>query len=173
MKKFYAILLALTVILSAFMLTGCGKIEVSEIDSAETDSSETNPPEAELVISDESGDIEVSTDYCALHYPSSWADSVNATIESENGIETVGFYGDIDNHEKQLLFEIVFNSDEGDELGTLGEGEDAVAVCMNVPKPVFDESWSEDEQTTFFAMQEDVNYVVEELCSIENFTPSY
>lgn len=160
MKRFYLILLGCIVVLSTFELVGCG----DTMYSGEKKLSE------EIVVSDESGDIEVSTDYCVLHYPALWADRISVTVESKNGIEKVGFYGTVDNHEKQLLFEIVFNSDDGIELGKLSIDKDTVPVCMNVPELVFDETWNSDEQTTLFAMQEDLNYVVEKMRSTENFT---
>lgn len=158
MRRFCSLLLACMMIMSAFLLTGCNE------------DSKKEKAGSEIALSEETGDLVVTTNFFELHYPAIWEDRVSVAAEEKDGVETVAFYGKVDNHDKQLLFEIVFNYSDGIVLGEYVKDKNTVSVSMNVPEFVFDETWNTDEQTTLYAMQEDVNYVVQSMSSIDGFT---
>lgn len=107
------------------------------------------------------GLLEIETKYCSLYYPSKWKDSITVKYSNEAGYK-IEFYGNIKKKETLHLFDICFNSDDGELLGYFNR-EEAVNVSFNVYEVKFDETWTQDEKDQIYSMQEDVNYIIKML----------
>ena len=107
------------------------------------------------------GSLEIETKYGPLYYPSKWKDQIDIKY-TENAGYKVEFYGTVVGKESVHLFDICFNSDNGELLGYFNR-EEAVNVSFNVYEVKFDETWTQGEKDQIYSMQEDVNYVIEML----------
>lgn len=108
-------------------------------------------------------DIVISTDYGALHYPTYWKEYVNIQQKQKEDVITVTFQTEIEDKDC-TLFEILIGDCDGTIVGSL---EDADGVQRNVylkaaelPETI---DMSEDEESRFYAMQEDLNYLIDNL----------
>ena len=114
--------------------------------------------------------IEIVTKYGTLLYPKEWESNLrNEIVDSD--VYKVEFYGTVEGKKEQHLFDLLFNGTEGYNLGTLTT-ETGEAVQINIESYDFelDDSWTEDEKFTLYAMQEDINYTIGMLSENENFT---
>ena len=116
--------------------------------------------------------IEISTKYGTLLYPKEWESNLRTEIV-DSDVYKVKFYGTVEGKTEQHLFDLLFNGTDGYNLGTLKteSGED---VAINIVSYDFelDDSWTEDEKFTLYAMQEDINYTIGMLAENGNFTVS-
>lgn len=137
------ILLALVMLLT---ITACNIKENAENNGSETDTTSTG----EINMEDSTFSILVCG--LTLKYPLKWQDKVSVTT-SENRVCFA--YGDT------KLFDLTFNTDEGDILGTV-EGEEYTVIRMV--------SYSfETENQELYAMQEDVNVILQNLMNDYTF----
>jgi len=113
--------------------------------------------------SETDGDVVVETPYCSLSYPGDWGDMLKIEHRDED-VYAVDFFGQIEGKEKILLFTVIFGGDEGSLLGTIkdGDGND-ISVNITFNDIEFDNSWTEVEKNRIYAMQEDANYLMDEL----------
>jgi len=114
---------------------------------------------SETIVSE---DVIVETPYCNLVYPGKWAEIL--VVEQDEETHTVHFYGNVEGKAKQLIFSVYFGGEEGDEIATVkDENGSSVSVRIAWSELEFDDSWSEGERNTLYAMQEDVNYLIDAL----------
>lgn len=113
--------------------------------------------------------ITVETPYCDLVYSGIWGTDLYTEQIEENGYR-VCFYGKTEGIEPQLLFEIRFGGDQGSLLGRLEENNTPVYLIYYEMDP----EWNLTQQAIdkLYAMQEEVNVIVENLKQEEAFTPS-
>lgn len=131
---------------------------------------ETVEVDSENQVEESGGDFVVETPYCDLYFPEEWADQVE--VEQEEGdVHAVSFYGMVDGKERKLLFDVLFGEEVGSEIGTLNVDGQDIRVAIQFANINVDETWTEDETNTIYSMQEDVNYLMDELKNMENFTP--
>lgn len=133
-----------------------------EVDSKIVDAQMDNVDDTEAYF------FEIETQYCKLYFPEMWKDNIEIRYKEEMGYK-VGFYGVVENKEAQLLFEVCFNSDDGELLGYLEIDEDIVNISIDINDIVFDDSWEEEEMQQIYTMQEDVNFVIDTLNKNENY----
>ncbi|MBP3310224.1 MAG: hypothetical protein J6L05_05370 [Ruminococcus sp.] len=116
--------------------------------------------------------IEIVTKYGTLLYPKEWESNLRTKIV-DSDVYKVEFYGTVEGKTEQHLFDLSFNGTEGYNLGTLTT-ETGEAVQINIESYDFelDDSWTEDEKFTLYAMQEDINYTIGMLAENGNFTVS-
>lgn len=112
--------------------------------------------------------IEIQTDYCKLYFPESWKEQIKVKISKEAGYK-VQFYGLVEGHEPQHLFDVCFNSDEGMLLGYLENGDEVVNLSIDLMEFEFDESWKQEEIDQIYAMQEEMNFVMNTLSKNDNY----
>lgn len=114
--------------------------------------------------------IEISTKYGTLLYPKEWESNLRTEIVDKDEYK-VEFYGTVEGKKEQHLFDLFFNGEKGYNLGTLTT-EAGEAVQINIESYDFelDDSWTEDEKFTLYAMQEDINYTIGMLSENGNFT---
>ena len=116
--------------------------------------------------------IEIETKYGTLYYPLEWEKNLRTEIIDKDEYK-VEFYGTVKGKAEQHLFDLIFNGEVGYNFGTIRteSGED---VTINIESYAFepDNTWTEDEEFTLYAMQEDINYTIGMLAESENFTIS-
>ncbi|MBR6647227.1 MAG: hypothetical protein IKL09_06910 [Clostridia bacterium] len=114
--------------------------------------------------------IEISTKYGTLLYPLEWEKNLRTEIVDKDEYK-VEFYGTVEGKKEQHLFDLFYNGEKGYNLGTLTT-ETGEAVQINIESYDFelDDSWTEDEKFTLYAMQEDINYTIGMLLENGNFT---
>ena len=149
------LIILLGVLAVLFMKGGTGENN----DAAE---SETFSPMGD----EEAGDspMTIDTKYGNLYYPARWEKRLETKVKSNE----VTFYAVIDK-EKTKLFNVFFDSEEGSVVGHLEIDGKTVPVSVLVEELPADNDWSEGEAFSIYAMQEDVNYVIENLRNEPNF----
>lgn len=142
-----------------------GKSDSSTATVEQTDANEAEEVKStieEMIESEEAFTIE--TPYGNLYYPAKWEGQFRVeSVEDDN--YTVQFYATLEGKEEQHLFDIVYGEVEGVALGTLDETE----VYMVYGDISLDGDWTEEEENTIYAMQEDVNYLMGMLQKEEGF----
>ena len=141
----------LCVALLCGLLAGCGNDKVQE-EQNDNVSADTIPE-----------DLVVHTEYGDLHYPDRWQEYVTIWQEQNGSTVTVTFETK-SGEESYELFRILIGGDGSDVVGSL---TDSVGTQRNVYLYVDtlpeDSGLEEAEQTRFYAMQEDLNYLIEHL----------
>lgn len=121
---------------------------------------------------DERESIEIVTKYGTLLYPLEWEKNLRTKIV-DSDVYKVEFYGTVEGKAEQHLFDLIFNGETGYNLGTLTtETGEAVQINIESYDFEFDDSWTEDEKFTLYAMQEDINYIIGMLSEGGNFSIS-
>ena len=114
--------------------------------------------------------LKVETKYGELYYPDTYEDCVETKINDENGYK-VEFYGLVDGKEPQHIFDVCFNSDDGDLLGYIDntKAEEIVNLSIDLIELDFDDSWTDDEMNFIYSMQDERNFVIDNLKRIDNY----
>lgn len=105
--------------------------------------------------------IEIETQYGILNFPGKWKEYL--TIETIDD-KSVAFYSTLAYHDPVLLFTVSFGEGMGD-ISTeihLKDGS-VVNVHLFIEELKFDNTWSEEEIDVVYSMQEELNYLLEEL----------
>lgn len=122
----------------------------------ETVPAETLPPEM-------AEDMAIDTPHGELHYPSKWADDLTTRIDEMNGY-TVAFYCSMEGHEDVYLFAVHFGGGQGSYVKTVWDGNgNSVDIRLSVTELSLDDTWTQEESDVAYAMQEDLNYLLEKL----------
>lgn len=110
----------------------------------------------------------IETPVVDLNYPEKWKDQVRVE-QLEGDLYTVRFFAILEGKEEQHIFDVVFGKTDGLLLGTLEQTE----IYLVYNEIAFDESWSEEESNEIYAMQEDVNCIIEMLQKEEGFVAAF
>ena len=121
------------------------------------------PEEPEVQYSD----IEIDTPYAKLTYSGKWANQMRAQ-RAEGEVFTLKFYGKINSKPEVYLFALSLGvaDDEAAIVIDGTQGRLGIGIAMN--EMVFDDTWSEDEKNTIYAMREEVNYIIENIVFIDS-----
>lgn len=124
----------------------------------------TEPPETTALPKEEpTGDMALDTPYCVLRFPSRWAENLLTEVEKADGY-SVHFYGKFGSYEKQRLFTVHFGGSAGAFFGKVKDADgNMVEVRISAYELNLDESWSSEESARIYAMQEDLNYLLDNL----------
>lgn len=108
-------------------------------------------------------DVAVHTDYGDLHYPERWREYV--TIRQEQNGNTISVAFETKSGEETYeLFEILVGDDSSEVVGSLTDDTGTQRnVYLRVEELPADSDLGETEQTRFYAMQEDLNYLIDNL----------
>lgn len=143
--------------------TGAEQIQQTQTTPSET----TLPPETTLPSAEPAF---VATPYGVLYYPANWEESFSArTTRGENYL--VSFYGTTDGVELPL-FSVSFGnaSAEGHLFGTIDDGQGgSVEVRVNVIQFAEEDSWDTGTVETFYAMQDEVNTIIDQIYQLPGF----
>lgn len=146
MKRKICAVLAVGAMLFALLLNGCEKTEKG------TENQVNN-----------ANDIIISTQYGDLHYPDQWTEFVRTEQKNENDIVVVSFTAEI-NSKAYPLFDVTIGGENANSVGTLTDSAGTPRnVSINVDEIVQDPELTEGEQNRLYAMQEDLNYLIDTL----------
>lgn len=179
MKMIRNVLLAVVFLLVAaiaVMLFSIKKQEKPELPEtvpaatvAETTVPETQPTEVVInnpVVRDydvvELAEGEISTPYGSLHYPEAMADHLLIANTSQQPY-TLEFYAVMEEKPELRLFDISLGEGSGGNMGTVETSQGAVPLNVTIYELTMDETWSEGEITTAYAMQDVVNEMIEQM----------
>ena len=141
----------LCVIFVCGLLAGCGNDKVQE-EQKDNVSANTIPE-----------DVVVHTDYGDLHYPDRWQEYV--TIRQEQNGNTIAVTFETKSGEETYeLFKVLIGDDSCEVVGslTVDSGTQRNVYLHGEELPA-DSGLEETEQTRFYAMQEDLNYLIDHL----------
>lgn len=144
---------------ATFLISGCS--ENNYLDTGENQQEE--PAQAEEQ-SEKKGDyIVVDTDFGTLYYPDQWTECVEVDqATSEKAIE-VSFDAVI-NDVQYPLFRVVIGEGDGAKVGELTDDSgETHSVYMHTEEIQEDPNLTEGEQNRLYAMQEDLNYLIDHL----------
>ena len=141
----------LCVIFVCGLLAGCGN-DNGQKNQNDNASADTIPE-----------DIVIRTDYGDLHYPDRWQEYV--TIRQEQNGNTIAVTFETKSREETYeLFKVLIGDDDSAVVGSLTDDTGTQRnVYLHVEQLPDDSGLGETEQTRFYAMQEDLNYLVNNL----------
>lgn len=119
-------------------------------------------------IQDETAFYEIETKYCKLYFTETWKEQIEVRYSEEAGYKAE-FYGLVEGKDAQHLFDVCFNSDDGDLLGYLDNEGEIVNISIDVMELEMDKSWTQEELDQLYSMQEEMNYVMNSLSRNENY----
>lgn len=155
----YSISVLLTVMLAASLLTGCSPKSDGQKEPVPTDSHQQLASEQEAVVPD----IEVETPCGALNYPGKWANRIRVEVQQAETVR-VCFYGTNSMQQEGRIFDMVFGDAEMEILGAVKtENGELCNVGVFVYEPDPTVFVSEADCYEFYAMQEEINYLIEQL----------
>ena len=139
----------LCIILFYSFLAGCSN-DVALKKSESSDLSET------ILI-----DFVIRTEYGDLHYPDQWREYIKTIQEKKSDTIKVTFEFEVDKSDYKL-FEILIGGDNGEIIGKLTDNNGIQRnVYLRVAELPVNSGLDEAEQSRFYAMQEDLNYLID------------
>lgn len=144
------LLVVICILISLLLLSSCGKKAGN--DAAET---QGDSVQAEYIV--------VETANGNLKYSDQWEEFVKTEVAEENGVSDVMFSAEV-NGTSYKLFEVMINGDgsKGEYVGDVHDKDGkAHKVYLKMESIEEDDSLSESEMNRLYAMQEDVNYIIE------------
>ena len=164
--KMFRSLAALVCVLSCLMAAGCSSgapeppAEASApAETAVAAAAETQAPVSTTV----PDDVEIATKFGTLHFPEQWSDCVAADLQEREDCVKVIFSAVIE-EEAYPLFLISIGDEDGVEVGVLtAEDGSQRPVYANVFEILENEALEEGQQNRLYAMQEDLNYLIDNL----------
>lgn len=160
MKKLRS-LLALCCLLMLLAMCGCGG---DGGDIWDTDPNGGQPGESVAATEETVADsMKVNTKYGALYYPDQWLEFVSISQSTSDDVLTVTFQAMVQD-KVYTLFELTIDQERGTEVGKLIDSSGkSYSVYLRLAELELDESLSEIEKDRLYAMQEDVNFVIDHL----------
>lgn len=147
---------------ACIMVSGCSAND-SRKSAASEGAGETLLDESAQETKTPENCIVIETKYGNLYYPDQWTEHVQIDqVELENGIE-VSFIAVI-NENQYPLFEVIVGKHDGTKVGELTDSSGTVNnVYVQLEEIPADSALSEGEQNRLYAMQEDLNYLIDHL----------
>ena len=108
-------------------------------------------------------DVVIQTEYGDLHYPDQWREYIKTIQEKKSDTIKVTFEFEVDKSDYKL-FEILIGGDNGEIIGKLTDNNGIQRnVYLCVAELPVNSGLDEAEQNRFYAMQEDLNYLIDNL----------
>lgn len=147
--------MVLCILLLCLMSVGCGK-------GKDDGNQPTNTP-PEGPVQEERADVVIETEFGSLHYPEQWSEFIKTRQDKQDERIKVEFLAQLSDKEYPL-----FNAVIGDGDGVkVGEVTDAAGqqrpVYIEMTELEKDPDLAENEQNRLYAMQEDLNYLIDHL----------
>ena len=151
--------LFLCAVLACGLLVGCGGSK--EPEKQDNDASNEQNNGAQTITIPE--DMLIHTDYGDLHYPDCWLEYVAVRQEQSDNVIVVTF--ETKSGEKAYeLFKILIGDGSGEIVGSLTDDAGTQRnVYLQVDELPAASGLEEPEQIRFYAMQEDLNYLIDNL----------
>ncbi|MBR5126040.1 MAG: hypothetical protein IKU68_04815 [Oscillospiraceae bacterium] len=170
-KRMLACVLSIAAL--TMVLSGCGGQEetvTTEVPTVDTEATEaakvteataaTAPTEEEMI---DPNLILVNTVYGKIYYQEQWAEFMKVEQISDNDNLNVRFVAEF-NGANYPLFTLVIGTGEGDAAGTLTDADGVQRdVFVQIEESVEYDGLSNEEQDRLYAMQEEINFVMQNL----------
>lgn len=112
---------------------------------------------------DAQGYMTIPTEYGNLYYPEQWSEYL-VTDESKEGDSLIVLFSAQINGENYSMFQVSIGESEDTEVGELTDDTGTTrTVYMKVEELEENSNLSANEQQRLYAMQEDLNYVIDHL----------
>lgn len=162
MKKARSIF-GMAAIVSALVLAGCGNGAPTSSASGNAAQAGTEAAQVDEVQPAAAEDMAIETKYGTLHYNDQWREYVKIDQIEEGDVVSVSFTALI-NEKEYPLFVVNIGGGDGSEVGKLtdAEGKERI-VYIKASEIKEEEDLDANEQNRLYAMQEDINYVVDHL----------
>ena len=105
---------------------------------------------------------QIETPYCTLNYPEGLADLLLVVNTSEQPY-TLEFYITMEDKQELRLFDVSFGENFGGNMGQINTLQGEVSLNVNIYELTTDETWSDAEVNTAYAMQDVVNDIINQL----------
>lgn len=114
--------------------------------------------------------FKVETPFAEIEYPSARKENLNIEWDGTNNEGKLIFFAKIQDKEEIEIFSIHFNEDAQIPIGILSEEKGGkIRIGYSLANPQFDESWSDYEKDIFYAMQDDINFLIRQLSKNKAF----
>ena len=142
-----------------FAIKAFGNSEEKKLEEQiEAGKAYTLPPEDDAAV------LNIETPYVTLHYPARWNDLLEYTVDEHDGTVTVAFAGTSSNKQVFNLFDVILSDSQEGSIGAVRLAEDRWCyVSVKVHEVHADLAGTQTDIHNFYAMQEDVNFLLEEL----------
>lgn len=166
-----AVLCAMSIGLSVAGCASTAKETNVPEDSATTSSSEVTIEQGDETSTSESQETQdpheydtvIETDYGNLYFPDQWQEFLVTNQTEGDGTIAVSFSANI-NDKEYSLFTITIGGEEDNPAGTLTASDGTQRnVYVQIEELTADDALSESEQNRLYAMQEDINYLLDSL----------
>lgn len=156
MKRFLAWLGILCLLTTCLLFAGCSTDSGTQKGNAST-------PGGQPVQAEHAEEIVIGTAYGDLYYPAQWEEFLQVDqAENGEGIQ-VAFSGKVD-ETLYPLFTIVIGSEDGVSAGTLTDKDGTQhEVYVQIAEVTGNAALSQIELNRLYAMQEDLNYLIDNL----------
>lgn len=172
-KKRETVLAVLCAMSIGFSVAGCAstvkETNVPENSALARSSESTSEQEgASASVSQETPDPHeydtvIETNYGNLYFPDQWQEFLDTNQTEGDGAIAVSFSANI-NDKEYSLFTITIGSEEDNPAGTLTASDGTQRnVYVQIEELPVDDALSELEQNRLYAMQEDINYLLDSL----------
>lgn len=163
LKKVCSII-CMAAVTSTLVLSGCGNSAPAggTADNAAQTGTESGEP-GQVQTEQAAEDMAIETKYGTLHYNDQWREYVKIDQTEEGDVVSVSFTAQIKEKEYPL-FVVNIGGGDGSEVGKLtdAEGKERI-VYISASEIKEEEDLDANEQNRLYAMQEDINYVVDHL----------
>lgn len=156
-KKLAALCIALLLVVAAVFVVG--------VKYGNTSSASEEPV---IIYSESTNSVMIETPYGNLQYPEKWKGSIRTEVIEDAGSTIVKFYGTVGEYEEQHLFDVCFGGTGEIPVGAITDGDATTEVGVTYGQPDT-EDWSMTAADTIYAMQDDMNYVIMQMDSLEGF----
>lgn len=163
-KKGYLILgvLVISLITSGCALMNIAPQEKADSTVTENDNDNVIPVETAEDRTD-SQDIVINTSYGTLFFPDQWEDLISTNEEKVDDNVKVTFSTTINDNTYEL-FDVIIGEDQEESVGFLTDSNGKKrSVIIQFHEIAVDAELTENEQKRLYAMQEDLNYLIEKL----------
>ena len=159
----------LCVVCVGMALSGCGKRPAgpevkppTEQDPASvSDPAEGQSPASDPIDAEQMKDLEIVTERGTVRFPASWGDSLTTSTEESEERSVVTFSANLDSGVFRI-FDIILDGNADDAIGSVTKDGTTYYAHLDVEE-LEEGTVSADEQDQIYAMQEDVNYLIENL----------
>lgn len=111
----------------------------------------------------------IRTPYMEIRLPEQWRQMLRCEILQENNRYTLTFYGHVDGKEEIRLFDLIFGQSDAYRLGTLMQQGEEVGVYVESYDMDIDETWSEQQRYDILGMENQINTILQQLMTMDNF----
>lgn len=162
-KRLQTFLIGLLVIVALIMGVAIGYLIQDNGKSSLKEEQENEVVENADVKDDQQENMVIHTEYGDLYYPEQWSEYLKTEQNMSNDSLQIFFTAHLEDKDFQI-FQVTIGESEDTEVGELTDNSGTKrSVYMNVTELEELDNLSETEQHQIYAMQEDLNYVIDHL----------